>query len=330
MTAPKSAPSVLFTATEKAPPVLPVCEHIAGNEKFIRKAFQLQSGGGVVFDVTCDLEDGAPVGDEIQHALRVAQLIASPENVRERAGARIHDPSHPSWKRDVETLLSTAGKRIQYLTIPKPASLEDVIEVSCFIQEQARTLGLGRSIPLHVLIETHGALRDVWSIAALPDVEVLDFGLLDFISGHHGAIPETCMESPGQFDHALLRRAKAEIVAAALANGVVPAHNITVDISSAARVEADARRAHSEFGFLRMWSIHPQQIEPIVRAMTPTHSQVAHAEAILLAASRAAWGPIRYADKLYDRASFRFYWHLLERVRVNGGVVSPEIEALLD
>jgi len=54
-------------------------------------------------------------------------------------------------------------------------------------------------------------------IAALPGVVSLDFGTLDFVSAHHGAIPMSAMESPGQFDHPLVRRAKCETAAAALA-----------------------------------------------------------------------------------------------------------------
>ena len=45
--------SVLFQAG-KALPALPACEHFAGNEKFIRKAFALQAELGAIFDVTCD------------------------------------------------------------------------------------------------------------------------------------------------------------------------------------------------------------------------------------------------------------------------------------
>ena len=38
------------------------------------------------------------------------------------------------------------------------------------------------------------------------------------------------MRSPQQFEHELLRRAKAEMVAAALANGIVPADNVTLEL----------------------------------------------------------------------------------------------------
>ena len=62
--------------------------------------------------------------------------------------------------------------------------------------------------PLHVLIETHGALEDVRMIAALPQVESLSFGVMDFVSAHYGAIPSAAMRSPGQFTQALRLRAQ--------------------------------------------------------------------------------------------------------------------------
>jgi citrate lyase subunit beta/citryl-CoA lyase len=149
---------------------------------------------------------------------------------------------------------------------------------------------------------------------------------MDFVSAHHGAIPAAAMRSPGQFEHALLVRAKGEVVAAALARGVVPAHNVTLDLSSGAQAQADARRARDEFGFLRMWSIHPVQIRAIVDAMQPDRCEVDEAAAILVAAQAADWGPIQHAGKLHDRATYRYYWEVLQKAKVTG-VPLPEAAA---
>jgi citrate lyase subunit beta/citryl-CoA lyase len=173
-------------------------------------------------------------------------------------------------------------------------------------------------IPVHVLIETPGALHDVWQIAALPQVESLDFGLMDFVSAHHGAIPASAMHSPGQFSHPLIARAKCEIAAAALGNGIVPAHNVTTEFRDATVVADDARRARQEFGFLRMWSIHPNQIEPIVQAMRPSFDEIFAAATILATASDADWGPIQIDGRLHDRASYRYFWELLQRAHATG------------
>ena len=88
-------------------------------------------------------------------------------------------------------------------------------------------------------------------------------------------------------------------------------------------VLGDARRARYEFGFLRMWSIHPAQIEPIVEVMRPDYDEVQDAAAILLEAQAKEWGPIQYKGELQDRASYRYFWDLLRKARVTG-VEVPE------
>ena len=308
---------------ERPFPVLPSCEHFAGSEKLIRKALALQDTLGPVFDVTCDCEDGAPAGREREHADMIVAVLNSDANRRRMAGARIHDYSHPHWRQDVEILVRGAGSVLAYLTLPKATSAAQVAEMILYVEQTAARAGVHRQIPVHALIETHGALRDVHEIAALPGMQALDFGLMDFVSAHHGAIPAAAMRSPGQFEHALLVRAKAEVVAAALASGIVPAHNVTLDLSSGAQAHADARRARDEFGFLRMWSIHPVQIRAIVDAMAPDHSEVDEAAAILAAAQAADWGPIQHAGKLHDRATYRYYWAVLQKAKVTG-VPLPE------
>ncbi len=313
----------LFDA-ERPFPVLAACEHFAGSEKLILKALAMQAEMGPVFDVTCDCEDGAQAGKEEEHAQMVASLIASAANVHQRAGARIHDYTHPHWRHDVDILLRGAGAQIAYLTLPKCTNVRQAEEMVAYVQDACRKLHLKREIPLHILIETHGALRDVWQIATLPWVEVLDFGMMDFVSAFQGAIPAAAMRSPGQFEHPLLQRAKTEMVAAAIANGVVPSHNVTLDLKNPEQTYQDAHRARYSFGFLRMWSIYPTQIKAIVDAMKPDFSEVLDACAILLAAQANHWGPIQHKGELHDRATYRYFWTLLKRARVAGLELPPE------
>ncbi|WP_416242662.1 HpcH/HpaI aldolase/citrate lyase family protein [Azospira sp. APE16] len=315
-------PNDVLFAGEKPFPVLPVVDHYAGSEKLMKKALQLQQelahNNQPVFDITCDCEDGAHAGAEAEHAEMAAGLISGSDNRFGRVGARIHDITHPHWRQDLEILVYHAGQRLAFLTIPKVRSVDDArtqIDALRSIEAQCR---ISRPIPVHVLIETHGALKDAWEIAALPGVESLDFGLMDFVSGHHGAIPGSAMKSPGQFDHPLVARAKADIAAAALANGVVPSHNVTTEIKDTTVAADDARRARREFGYLRMWSIHPNQIMPIVEAMRPDFSEVQEATEILEAAQDKDWGPIQHAGRLHDRASYRYYWELLQRAQATG------------
>ena len=325
MTKPVHPRDALFKG-EKPFPIIAACEHFAGSEKLIAKALELQQSLGPIFDITCDCEDGAPAGREQAHAEMIVRVLNSPVNRHRQAGARIHDFTHPHWKKDIDILVSGAGHLLAYITLPKPTSAAQVAEMIIHIQQVAAHHGVKREIPIHALIETHGALKHAFEIAALPWLQVLDFGLMDFVSGHHGAVPASAMRSPGQFEHKLIARAKAEVVAAALANGIVPAHNVTLDLKNADVTRDDARRARNEFGFLRQWSIYPAQIQPIVDAMKPDYSEVRDAANILLAAQKADWGPIQYEGELHDRATYRYFWEVLQKARISGVAIPEEAE----
>jgi citrate lyase subunit beta/citryl-CoA lyase len=324
------SPQAALYGSEVPLPALAPCVHYAGSERFIRKALALQAERGPVFDIACDCEDGAAVGAERAHAALMAGLIGGADNRFARVGARVHDVHHPAWQAEVDVLLDGAGDRIAFLTLPKAERAADVERFLAHIADRAAQLGLNRRIPVSVLIETPGAVHDAWAIAALPGIVSLDFGLMDFVSAHHGAIPATAMVSPGQFDHPLVRRAKCEIAAAALAHGIVPAHNVTRALDDTRRVFDDARRARDEFGYLRMWSIHPAQIDPIVEAMRPELVEVEKAQAIIYAAQDAAWGPLRIDGELHDRASYRHAWTMLSRAHAAGVPLAPRASAYFD
>ena len=314
---------------EKPFPLIAACEHFAGSEKLILKALGLQDSNnpnavGAVFDITCDCEDGAASGQERDHAEMIVRVLNSEANVHKMAGARIHDYTHPAWKFDIDILVAGAGKLLSYITIPKCTDIAQASEMIAYIQKAATFNGIERVIPVHILIETHGALSQVHEIAKLPWLQVLDFGLMDFVSAHHGAIPASAMRSPGQFEHRLLARAKAEVVSAALANGVVPAHNVTLDLKNVETTFSDASRARNEFGFMRMWSIYPTQIAAIVDAMKPNYDEVADAANILLAAQAADWGPIQYAGELHDRATYRYFWEVLQKAKLTNVSISDD------
>lgn len=317
-------PSEILFEGEEAPPFLPVCDHYAGQEALIRKSLALQAQMGPVFDVTADCEDGADVGRELQHATMIGELLASTENRFDRMGVRIHDPGSRVWHAELELIIRAAGARLAFVTIPKVARLEDVDRVVAAIDDMASQNGVRREIPVQVLVETHGALREVRALAAHPRVQCLAFGLMDYVSAFRGAVPATAMSSPGQFEHPLIRRAKAEVSVAAHACGKTPSHNVCVDIADPDAAGRDARRAASEYGYTRMWSIHPSQIAPIVAGLTPPPGEVALAAEIVLAAQAAQWGPIRHGGRLQDRASYRYWWGLLQRAHAAGAELPPD------
>ncbi|PQO96431.1 CoA ester lyase [Massilia phosphatilytica] len=320
-------PSEVLFQGQRQPLLLPACDHYAGSEKLMRKSMALQQELGPIFDITFDCEDGASAGAERAHAELVAMLVNSDDNRFNRIGARLHDVGSPHFAQDVEVIVGAAAKRLAYVMLPKPNSLEDVLRAQDLVNQAAAKAGRD-FLPLHVLIETHGALHDVYAIAALPQVESLSFGIMDFVSAHYGAVPAAAMRTPGQFTHPLVVRAKLEMVAACHAHDKVPSHNVTTEIKDSAVVANDAQRAAAEFGFTRMWSIHPDQIKPIVKAFTPRLAEVNEATSILTAAMAKDWGPIAHGGRLHDRASYRYYWTVLQRAKL-AGLALPDAAAAL-
>ena len=314
----------LFDAGD-AIPAIPVCDHYCGVEPRMRKSLALQAEMGPVFDVTLDCEDGAPIGGEAEHARMAAELAMSAENRFGRVGARVHPVDHPSFADDVAALVGHAGTRLAYLMLPKPRSLADVARAIAEIDHQSRVHSLARAIPVHVLVETHGALRDVQQIAAHPRIESISFGLMDFVSAHRGAIPAAGMGAEGQFTHPLIVRAKLEISAACHGFAKVPSHCVVTEFNDADAIAAAATRASREFGYTRMWSIHPKQIRPIVEAFAPSAADVEHSIEIIVAAQDASWAPISHRDTLHDRASYRYFWRVLERAHRTGQPLPAQV-----
>jgi citrate lyase subunit beta/citryl-CoA lyase len=314
----------LFDAREAAP-ALPVCDHYAGVEARMKKSLQLQAELGPVFDVTLDCEDGAPVGGEAEHAHLVAEMASSALNVHGRVGARVHPLEHPSFDADVATLIKRAAPRLAYLMVPKVESHEQAHAAVQAIDRALLEHGQRRAIPVHMLIETHGGLRDVQRIAAHPRIESLSFGLMDFVSAHRGAIPQAGMSATGQFEHPLVLRAKLEISAACHAHGKTPSHCVVTEFRKLDLLRAAAQKAARQLGYLRMWSIHPDQIQPIVESFAPTVAETDQAIEILMAGQAAEWAPISHRDTLHDRASYRYFWHVLERARQTGQALPVQV-----
>jgi citrate lyase subunit beta/citryl-CoA lyase len=294
----------------------------------MRKSLQLQAEmtqefGTCVFDVTLDCEDGAPVGGESEHAALVTELAlgAAPEA---RVGVRVHPVGHPSFQSDVATIAGQAAQRLTHIMVPKVESVADVQ-----IAEQALMQSGAKNLALHVLIESPAAVHRAFDIAAHPRVQSISFGLMDFVSAHGGAIPADGMGIQGQFTHPLVLRAKLEIASACHAHGKVPSHSVVTEFKNTDAIRMAAQKAARELGYTRMWSIHPDQIRPILEAMAPSEAQIEEASRIILAAQAAQWAPISHAGQLHDRASYRFFWQLIERAHQTGRTLPSEIQGFL-
>lgn len=297
----------------------------------------MQEFGTCVVDVTLDCEDGAPVGGERDHATMVVALAreAMARSVHladgvPRVAVRVHPVRHRAFHEDVQTILSGVGADLCHIMVPKVESRDDVESAVVAVDRSCANRGNAGPMPLHVLLESAAAVHRAFEIVSHPRVQSASFGLMDFVSSHGGAIPSDAMSVAGQFDHPLVVRAKLEVASACHAHGKVPSHCVVTEFRDLDALQRCATVAARRFGYTRMWSIHPGQIRTILAAFAPPPSEIETAAEIISAASRADWAPIEFSGQLHDRASYRFFWHILERAHQTGQVLPESVRAYFD
>lgn len=297
-------------------PHIAVCEHYAGTEKFLLKAIERKIAAGAALDITFDCEDGAEFGQLRKQVDILLGLLTSEKYLDFSVGLRLPDPGRRDFRRELLRVMRTLRERLLYLTLPKLKDAKAVSRMVHIVQKVERDARRREPLPLHVLIEHPAALAEVRTIARMKRVRVVDFGIMDFVSSLGGALGTEVFRSPAQFENPILMRAKTDIVLAASERGVIPSHNISLELKDEGIVREEARRARKEFGFRRMWSIHPMQITPIIEEMSSSSAELMLAADILTRARELNWAPLRHEDTLYDRASYRLLWWQLKQAKV--------------
>lgn len=335
-------PSDVLTGSAACAALIPVCDHYCGVHARMVKSLSMQRDfsqefGACVFDVTLDCEDGAPVGGEREHAQMIAELVQevmqapAPNLPNPRVAVRVHPVDHPAFEQDVANILGPVGHLLCHVMLPKIETLTQLERALQVIDPLLAVQGHG-ALPVHVLVESALAVQNVAALAAHPRVASISFGLMDFVSSHGGAIPASAMTylpnhsdtGLDQFSHPLVVRAKLEIAAACHAAAKVPSHCVVTEFKDIEAMQRAARRASKAFGFTRMWSIHPDQIRPILAALSPAQEEVQAASQIVCAAYAADWAPISVAGRLHDRASYRYYWQVLQRAQQTGRLLTGD------
>lgn len=141
---------------------------------------------------------------------------------------------------------------------------------------QGLAADLGRRLPIIALIETARGLRDAAEIAALPGIERLAFGSIDF-SAELG-----CAHTR----EALLCARSSVVLASRLAGSAPPLDGVTTSVDDADLVKEDARYAR-DLGFGGKLAVHPRQIGPIYAGFRPDESETAWAHRVLAAGEGA-------------------------------------------
>jgi citrate lyase subunit beta/citryl-CoA lyase len=182
-----------------------------------------------------------------------------------------------AWFGDDARLAAHPG--VAAVMLPKAAAAEEVAAL--------RVASGGK--PVLALIESAVGMANLKALAATAGVARLVFGSIDF---------QLDLDIADD-DLALLPFRMRIVLASRVANLPAPVDGVTTALDDAARIEAEARRAHS-LGFGGKLCIHPRQVAVVNEAFSPSAADLAWAQRVVDAAAASGGGAVAVDGKMVD------------------------------
>jgi citrate lyase subunit beta / citryl-CoA lyase len=240
--------------------------------------------------IIIDLEDAVVADDKASAREHIVTWLAGRPDGVERALVRINDAGTPWFDADLAFVRGTGMRGVM---LPKAEHGQQIDRVRAALPSG------GFVVPI---VESARGLLAVESIAAVPSVQRLAFGTLDYavdldLSGdERGLIYPAC-----------------RIAIASRAAGLLsPIAGVTTDIADEGKLLADLAFARA-CGFGAKLCIHPRQVASLHRAMAPRPEEIAWAQRVLAAANAAAPGAVQVDGQMVDRPVVLRAKSILER-----------------
>lgn len=229
--------------------------------------------------VIVDLEDAVAPPDKTRARDEVAKWFeAGGARDRRNVYVRLNGTDSAWFADDVAAFAS--HPEVRGIMLPKAA------DGSALSALQARSRAGMRLVPL---LESAAGFAAIREIAAMPGVERLVFGTVDFQV-------DTGIGGDGE-ELAYFRSLMT--FASRVAGIGAPVDGVTTTIDDADAIEAAARRAR-RFGFGGRLCIHPRQIEPTHRGFTPAMEERVWAQRVIEAAEASSGSATVLDGKMID------------------------------
>ncbi|MGZ5923322.1 MAG: HpcH/HpaI aldolase/citrate lyase family protein [Rhizomicrobium sp.] len=224
---------------------------------------------------------------------------------RQSIWVRINPVSSPDFVADMEAVVASAPAG---LIVPKPDGPQDLLKLDAHLIALEAKAGLSqRSIKLlPVATETPTAVLSLQDYRnAPPRLAALSWGAEDLAAALGAA---TNRDDNGEFlfIHKMVR---ALVLIAAKAAGVDAIETLHADFRDMKGLERAARLAQRE-GFSGMLAIHPDQVELINAAFTPSAADIEHATKVVAAFAGGA-GVASLDGKMLDQPHLKQARHVL-------------------
>ena len=266
--------------------------------------------------VFMDLEDAVPPAEKGAALEEAARALSSLDWGSKHVTVRLNAVDSPFIAEEIRNL--AALPRLDAVIVPKAERVSDIVAMA----DRFRTAASDRAAPLalELLIETALGLVNVDALAACHDsVAALHLGVGD-LAASLGARTSDIGISPDGYRHVgsaqsgyatapldLFAYPMMRLLVAARAHGLRAIDGPCGAFRDAGLTEASAQKA-AAMGFDGKQVIHPDQIEPTLRAFTPSNEELVQARRIVEAMEQAeaqGQGAVTLDGKMIDYANVR-------------------------
>ncbi|RQH12408.1 CoA ester lyase [Bradyrhizobium sp. RP6] len=273
--------------------------------------------------VFMDLEDAVPPSEKGLALEEAVRALSSLDWGNKRVAVRLNAVDSPFIGEEIRAL--AALPRLDAVIVPKAERAGDIVAIA----DQLRAAAPDRasSVVLELLIETALGLVNVDTLAAAhASVAALHLGVGDFAASL-GARTSDVGISPDGYRHVgsaqsgyaaapldLFAYPMMRLLVAARAFGLRAIDGPCGAFRDARLTEASAQKA-AAMGFDGKQVIHPDQIEPTLRAFTPSDDELAQARRVVEAMETAeaqGQGAVTLDGKMIDYANVRMARRIIQ------------------
>lgn len=253
----------------------------ASSEKMLAKAASLDSD-----QIFMDLEDAVAPSQKELARRQAVQALKTHDYGEKTCTVRVNDVKSEHVVRDVIEIVMEGGSQLDCLMIPKVEGADHLHFIDHLLDCLERETRRERPVSLEVLIENPAGATAIAEIAtASPRLEALIFGVGDYQVSMGSPRFELGVADP-DFPGVQWHWTMSAVVNHARARSLQAIDGPYVALEDEEGYLASARRGKA-MGFLGKWCVHPSQIALAHRAYAPTEADVARAQAVLDAYSKA-------------------------------------------
>ena len=272
---------------------------------------KIRKGATLGVDCVCmDMEDGVAANRKVEARMMIAAALRELDFGLTERLARINPVGSGLENEDLNAVLPA---RPDGIVIPKVEAGEQIRRVSARIAEEERSRGWpSDGICLLAIVETARGIVNLPHIAgADPRLQGLIFGAED-LAGDIGATRTS--------DGWEVFYARSAIVINAAAHDLQAIDMVFVDFRDIEGLRRESLQG-AQMGFSGKQVIHPNQVNPVQEAFTPSDEAIAHAVRVMNAFEshqKAGYGAFALDGKMVDAPVVKAAERVLARGRAAG------------